>query len=163
LAPLKTWTRLERRRIDRTSLAWRDLLAALPAHRGEAVVLVVEGEPRTPPLLEFIELLKDVDSPVLVVRTSRERSLPERVETEALHLPPLSFEESLTLLDQVANPVLRLAADSLVRQVGGVPAYVLELGRALSITQEESFSGSLASLLQSRLDMIDLRPRRLLA
>lgn len=163
LAPLKTWTRLERRRIDRTSLAWRDLLAALPAHRGEAVVLVVEGEPRTPPLLEFIELLKDVDSPVLVVRTSRERSLPERVEAEALHLPPLSFEESLTLLDQVANPVLRLAADSLVRQVGGVPAYVLELGRALSITQEESFSGSLASLLQSRLDMIDLRPRRLLA
>src|SRR5690606_3542325 len=69
----------------------------------------------------------------------------------------------LELLDEVANPALRLAADSLVRQVGGVPAYVLELGRALSITQEESFSGSLASLLQSRLDMIDLRPRRLLA
>lgn len=163
LAPLQTWTRLERRRVDRTSLAWRDLLAALPQQRGYPVVLVVEGEPRTPPLLEFIELLKDAAAPVLVVRTSRERSLPERVETEALHLPPLSFEESIRLLDQVANPVLRLAADSLVRQVGGVPAYVLELGRALSITQEESFSGSLASLLQSRLDMIELRPRRLLA
>ena len=163
LAPLKTWTRLERRRIDRTSLAWRDLLASLPRHRGDAVVLVVEGEPRTSPLLEFIEVLKDVDSPVLMIRTSRERSLPERAEAGALHLPPLDFEESIKLLDQVANPVLRLAADSLVRQVGGVPAYVLELGRALSITQEESFSGSLASLLQSRLDMIDLRPRRLLA
>jgi len=63
----------------------------------------------------------------------------------------------------VASPTLRLAAQSLVQQVGGVPAYVLELGRALSITQEESFSGSLASLLQSRLDMIDSRARRLLA
>ncbi|HZJ10557.1 MAG TPA: adenylate/guanylate cyclase domain-containing protein, partial [Trueperaceae bacterium] len=165
LAPLKTWTRLERRRVDRTSLAWRDLMAALPlrADNGEAVLLVVEGEPRNRSLLEFLESLKDAAAPVLIVRTSRERSLPEGTEANALHLPPLSFEESLALLDEVANPALRLAADSLVRQVGGVPAYVLELGRALSITQEESFSGSLASLLQSRLDMIDLRPRRLLA
>jgi predicted ATPase len=89
------------------------------------------------------------------------RSLPE--DAEAIHLPPLSFEESLSLLGEVVSPALRVAADSLVRQVGGVPAYVLELGRALSITQEESFSGSLASLLQSRLDMLDLRLRRLLA
>ncbi len=165
LAPLKTWTRLERRRFDRTSIAWRDLVAALPlsSHGRGALLLVVEGEPRARPLLEFLDQLKDAPSPLLIVRTSRERSLPESVEADALHMPPLSFEESLELLDEVANPALRLAADSLVRQVGGVPAYVLELGRALSITQEESFSGSLASLLQSRLDMIDLRPRRLLA
>lgn len=165
LAPLKTWTRLERRRYDRTSIAWSDLIAALPkrADEGRAVVLVVEGEPRNRGLLEFLDQLRQVAAPVLIVRTSRERSLPEGAEADALHLPPLSFDESLELLDEVANPALRLAADSLVRQVGGVPAYVLELGRALSITQEESFSGSLASLLQSRLDMIDLRPRRLLA
>lgn len=165
LAPLKTWTRLERRRVDRTSVAWRDLLAALPESPGdsEAVLLVIEGEPRNRSLLDFLDLLKLAAGRVLIVRTSRERSLPEGAEAEALHLPPLSFEESLALLDEVANPALRLAADSLVRQVGGVPAYVLELGRALSITQEESFSGSLASLLQSRLDMVDLRPRRLLA
>jgi len=164
LAPLQTWTRLERRSVDRTSLAWRDLLAAVArraAPTGGGLVLVVEGEPRDRTLLEFLDLLEDAAAPLLVIRTSRDRSLPDGVE--ALHLPALTFDESLKLLDEVASPALRLAADALVRQVGGVPAYVLELGRALSITQEDSFSGSLASLLQARLDMIDLRPRKLLA
>ncbi len=163
LAPLKTWTRLERRRVDRTSLAWRDLLARLPGMDGRprSLVLAVEGEPRDRQLLQFLDLLKAAPAPVLILRSSRARTLPEGVE--AIHLPPLSFEESMTLLGEVVSPALRLAADSLVQQVGGVPAYVLELGRALSITQEDSFSGSLASLLQSRLDMLELRPRRLLA
>lgn len=163
LAPLKTWTRLERRRVDRTSLAWRDLLARLPGaqDRPKALMLAVEGEPRDRQLLQFLELLKAAPAPVLILRTSRARTLPE--DADAIHLPPLSFEESMTLLGEVVSPALRLAADSLVQQVGGVPAYVLELGRALSITQEDSFSGSLASLLQSRLDMLELRPRRLLA
>ncbi len=48
-------------------------------------------------------------------------------------------------------------------QVGGSPATVLELGRILSITPPGAFSGSLASLLQARLDMIEPRSRRLLA
>jgi len=163
LAPLQAWTRLERRRVDRTSLAWRDLLARLPGtqDRPPALVLVVEGEPRDRQLLQFLDLLKNAAAPVLVLRSSRARTLPEGAD--AIHLSPLSFEESLELLGEVVSPALRVAADSLVRQVGGVPAYVLELGRALSITQEDSFSGSLASLLQSRLDMLDLRPRRLLA
>ncbi len=163
LAPLQAWTRLERRRVDRTSLAWRDLLARLPGtqDRPPALVLVVEGEPRDRQLLQFLDLLKNAAAPVLVLRSSRARTLPEGAD--AIHLSPLSFEESLDLLGEVVSPALRVAADSLVRQVGGVPAYVLELGRALSITQKDSFSGSLASLLQSRLDMLDLRPRRLLA
>lgn len=163
LAPLQTWTRLERRRVDRTSLAWRDLLARLPGAQGrpKALMLAVEGEPRDRQLLQFLEVLKAAPAPVLILRTSRARTLPE--DADAIHLPPLSFEESMTLLGEVVSPALKLAADSLVQQVGGVPAYVLELGRALSITQEDSFSGSLASLLQSRLDMLELRPRRLLA
>ena len=163
LAPLKTWTRLERRRVDRTSLAWRDLLARLPGAQGRpnALILAVEGEPRDRQLLQFLDLMKAASAPVLILRTSRARTLPE--DAEAIHLPPLTFDESMTLLGEVVSPALRLAADSLVQQVGGVPAYVLELGRALSITQEDSFSGSLASLLQSRLDMLELRPRRLLA
>lgn len=162
LAPLQTWTRLERRSVDRTSLAWCDLLAAVSRTKGaHGLVLVVEGEPRDRSLLEFLSLLQDTTAPLLVIRTSRDRSLPDGVD--ALHLPALTFDESLKLLDEVASPALRLAADALVRQVGGVPAYVLELGRALSITQEDSFSGSLASLLQARLDMVDLKPRKLLA
>lgn len=163
LAPLQTWTRLERRSVDRTNLAWRDLFAAVARPKGTArgLVVVVEGEPRDSGLLEFLELVQAAPAPVLVIRTSRDRSLPDGVE--ALHLPALTFEESLELLDEVASPALRIASDALVRQVGGVPAYVLELGRALSITQEDSISGSLASLLQARLDMVDLRPRKLLA
>jgi class 3 adenylate cyclase len=163
LAPRKTWTRLERRSVDRTNVAWRDLLAAIAGRNGDpsAVVLVVENEPRDPNLLEFLALLQQAEAPILVLRSSRGPNLP--ADVDAIHLMPLSYEESVQLLDEVASPSLRVAAKSLVQQVGGVPAYVLELGRALSITQDESFSGSLASLLQSRLDMIDSRARRLLA
>ncbi len=163
LEETRSWTRLERRSVDRTNLAWRDLLAALT--RGDdthhAVVLTVENEPRDAPLLEFLALLQEAEAPLLVVRTSRGRSLPEGVAT--LTLDPLSEEESLALLRQMASPALRVAAEALVHQVGGVPAYLLELGRALSLTQDTSFSGSLASLLQSRLDMIEPRARLLLA
>lgn len=163
LMPSQAWTRLERRTIDRTLIAWRDLIVSLTrlSDGPVAVVLGVESEPRDPDLRTFLELLQSTDAPILVVRTSRERTLPDGVE--ALHLPPLTPAESMQLLEGVASPTLRVAAEALVRQVGGVPAYLLELGRALSITQEDSFSGSLASLLQARLDMVDLRPRRLLA
>ncbi len=163
LAQSKAWTRLERRSVDRTNLAWRDLLAGLTRAPGEpeAVVVVVENEPRDAALLEFLALLQEVDAPVLLLRSSRGRSLPEGAR--AVPMSPLSLEESLDLLKQLASPALRVATEALVYQVGGVPAYILELGRALSITQDGSFSGSLASLLQSRLDMIDTRARLLLA
>jgi hypothetical protein len=163
LAQSKAWTRLDRRSVDRTNLAWRDLLAALTRQPGgpEAVVMVVENEPRDAALLEFLALLQEVEAPVLVVRSSRGRSLPEGADTVVMS--PLSLAESLELLKQIASPALRVATEALVYQVGGVPAYILELGRALSITQDGSFSGSLASLLQSRLDMIDTRARLLLA
>lgn len=162
LVPTQVWTRLERRSVDRTLLAWRDLFVSLTTGgRADAVIVVVESEPRDPDLRSFLEMLQETQAPLLVVRTSRERTLPDDVEV--LHLPPLTASESLQLLDGLASPTLKVAAEALVRQVGGVPAYVLELGRALSITQEDSFSGSLASLLQARLDMVELRPRRLLA
>lgn len=162
LAPQKTWTRLERRTIDRTAIAWADLIAALTKTDAgpEVVVVVVENEPRDPTLLEFLEMLARADAPILILRTSRHAPEPGR---EALELPPLSLEESLDLLQELTSPEMRASAAALVEQVGGVPAYVLELGRALSITQEGSFPNSLAALLQARLDMLALRPRRLLA
>ena len=180
LAPPKSWTRLERRSVDRTALAWADLMAAIPGRPGgpEALVLFVENEPRDPVLLEFLALVSASTSPVLVVRTTRSRlevqgaagalDAPDtaqqaRLPVQALDLPPLTRSECLVLLAGLAAPTNREAAEALVDQVGGVPAHVLELGRALSITQEDTFSGSLASLLQARIDLLDPAPKRLLA
>lgn len=171
LSTQKSWTRLERRSFDRTNVAWSDLLAARTRAPGgpRAVVLIVENEPHDPALLEFLALLQRRAAPFLIVRTSRGRSLGAgRDDTsddapDTLPLSPLSLDESLQLLDQLATPALKVATQPLLFQVGGVPAYVLELGRALSITQAGSFSGSLASLLQARLDMLPPASRRLLA
>lgn len=162
LAPQKTWTRLERRTIDRITIAWADLMAAFAnnASGPEVVVVVVENEPRDPTLLEFLDLLTSAEAPILILRTTRHAPEPG---CEVMELPPLSLENSLDLIEELTGPEVRVSAAALVEQVGGVPAYVLELGRALSITQEGSFPNSLAALLQARLDMLAVRPRRLLA
>lgn len=160
LAPRNTWKRVERRSIDRTRLAWRDLLVAL-ARREGALVLVVENEPRDSALHELLALLKQAQAPILVVHTARRVNDP--APPTVMHLRALGKQDAMVLLGEVAGPAMREAVAGLVEQVGGVPAYVLELGRALSVASEESFSGSLASLLQARLDMIDPHQRRLLA
>src|SRR5690554_786569 len=128
LAPPKSWTRLERRTVDRTALAWSDLIAAVPGRMNgaEAVVLFVENEPRDPVLLEFLTLLKAGGAPVLIVRTTRNRleagglaggGLPgagtadaldpaERTPAPlaALELPPLTPGECMTLLSGLIEP-----------------------------------------------------------
>lgn len=167
LAQRSTWTRIERRSIDRTNLAWRDLLVAL-TRRGPGtehgqvrpLVLIVENEPNDPASREFVALVAAAEAPMLVLRTSRRHAVDH---AKVIHLPALTPEESLRLLGEVAGPALRVAAAGLVEQVGGVPAFVLELGRALSVASLDSFPGSLASLLQARIDLIDAPYRRLLA
>lgn len=163
LAPAKAWTRLERRSTDRTALAWSDLVAAIPGRPGgpEALVLFVENEPKSPTLLEFLAALARCEAPVLIVRTSRGRAEEEGPNT--IELPPLTRAQCLELLEEVTPPASRGVAEALIDQVGGVPAHVLELGRTLSITQDEAFSGSLAALLQARIDLLEPGPKRLLA
>ncbi len=167
LAPRGTWKRAERRSIDRTSLAWRDLLVALARQGGGSnwptapLVLVVENEPHDPALNEFLALLAASEAPLLLLRTAR-RPGGEGRRAELI-LPALQKAEAELLLAEVTGSPMREAVAGLLEQVGGVPAYVLELGRALSVATEETFSGSLASLLQARLDMIETRHRRLLA
>ncbi len=186
LAPPKSWTRLERRAVDRTAVAWAQLMAALPGRAAgpEALVLLVENEPRDPVLLEFLTLMTTGDAKALVVRTSRSRLEPATAAEDggdgsasaqgsqaaaheaplaSLELPPLTHAESMQLLAEFNLPAAPVSAEALVEQVGGVPAHILELARALSITQEDTFSGSLASLLQARIDLLDAGPKRLLA
>lgn len=158
---LQPYTRLERRRVNRTSLSWRDLLVALARSADRPLVLVIESHVEDPELVEFLQLLREAEAPVLILRTTRS---PERPETgEWLRLPPLSMAESLELLNQVAHPVMRPATEALVYQVAGVPAYILELGRALSVTEDVSFTGSLEAVLQARLDRLSQDERQLLA
>lgn len=155
-----TWTRLERRRVNRTSLAWRDLLVALARHDGQPLVLVIEGAAQDQPLLDLLDLLREAEAPILVLRVTRAREQAEG--TDVLALRPLTVAESLQLLNQLADPVMRPAADALVYQVGGVPAYILELGRSLSVWEEGSIAGSLEGVLQARLDRLGPGARPLL-
>jgi len=163
LVEAKPWRRLERRSVDRTFLAWRDLLKAYVKARpdSEVLVFVVEHSSQAAAFSHFPDLLTEAEVPVLILRTRRRQDLSGGVAQ--LNLSPLALEESLALIKQVANPILKVATESLVFQVGGIPANILELGRAISAMPESSFSGSLASLLQARLDMLPPASRQLLA
>jgi class 3 adenylate cyclase len=164
LARERSWTRLERRNSNRVCLAWRDLFIALTRQgEGRSLILAVDNTPQDPLLLEFLRLLRNVQAPLLVIRTSRQAAPSEESESAlTVTVKPLNVTESLKLLNQVASPVMRVAIESLVYQVGGVPAYILELGRALTVSHAGSFSGSLAALLQARLDMLEAGERQLL-
>lgn len=148
-------------RRERARRAWRDLLVAAARQQPGGLFLVIDGNAQDPHLASLVELLKGVRAPLLMVRTSRERA--PAVGEEIVPLEPLAMDASLELLNQVAHPVLRLATEPLVLQVGGVPAYIIELGRALSSTHSGSFSGSLASLLQARLDLLTPLERQMLS
>ncbi len=159
----KPWRRLERRGVDRTFLAWRDLLKAFVAKTSEiqGLILVAEHSSQGSSFGQFLDLLDDLAAALFVIRTNRGKDVP--ADATQIALPPLSLQESMELVDQIANPILRVATNSLVFQVGGVPANILELGRALNITPQSSFSGSLASLLQARLDMLSGTARQVMA
>ena len=149
------------------ALAWVRLLRHVASSGASPLVVVADVHSSNPGLEEFFGGLLRSRGPVLILRTSRTRegatSAQTRSPTHTLALAPLSLSESQALLEQVASPLLAPATRSLVTQAGGVPAYILELGRALSITPTGSFSGSLTSLLQARLDMLPPSSRRLLA
>lgn len=148
--------------VNRTlATVWRDVVKAAAEAAPQGMLMTLDGGMFDPQLHELVRSLEEVRSPLLIVRTSREGEPPEG--QEAIILGALDMEASLALLNQLANPILRDAAALLVRQVSGVPAYLIELGRALSSTRSGTFSGSLASLLQARLDLLAPRERQLLS
>jgi hypothetical protein len=162
LVPDATWRRLERRSIHRKLQAWRDVFAALAHEDPSRPLLVISESDRFDPDLDlFVELLLRADAPLLVVRAARNRDLG--ASADVLTLGPLSPEESMSLFLHFADPTFERAGRALIDQVGGNPTSVFELGLALTITQETHFRGSLTSLLQTRLDLLEPRARRLLA
>ena len=106
-------------------------------------------------------LLERVGAGALIVRLSRKEV--QGASTPTLQLTPLNTEESLALLEQLTRPEYKLAAEALVTQVGGVPAHVIELGRALGAARFGTLPNSLTSLLQARLDLLPQSARQLLA
>ncbi len=154
------WTRLERRRVDRTTLAWRDLLVALANRARGPLVLVIQSATPEATQREFLEMLRLAQAPMLIVRIARTYAgQPGDIHLE---LPPLNVSDSLELLNQLADPVMRTATEALVYQVGGIPSYILELGRAMSVWGDGSISGSLEGVLQARLDRLSAGQRQLL-
>lgn len=141
--------------------AWSSLLTVVAARRleqGEPLALFLDGGSRSPAFERLSQGLHQAGAALLLVRPSR---TPKTENT--LSLAPLSTAESLEILAQIVNPILEVATRSLAAQAGGIPAYILELGRALGSTPSGSFSGSLTSLLQARLDMLRPGARQLLA
>jgi len=157
----RPWRRLDRRTTDRTALAWRDLLAARASAGSGAWVLIVDDDPRNAELDALLSLLAQAPAPILVVRSGRASSLPQ--DAQPIRTTPLSPEHSLALVQELIDPSLATAARTLVPQLGGVPAHLIELGRALSQQEDASVSLSLAGLLQARLDRLDPAARTLLA
>jgi class 3 adenylate cyclase len=157
----KPWRRLERRGIDRTFIAWKDFFLAWLKSKASPLLFVLEHGSQGSSFGQFVELLREEAAPLLVVQTSRGRDVPP--QAEVIYIKPLSLQESLTLVEQLASPQMKTATNSLIFQVGGIPANILELGRALQLTAQGSFRGSLASLLQARLDMLSSTSRQLLA
>ncbi len=157
----KPWRRLERRGIDRTFIAWKDFFLAWLNTKASPLLLVLEHGSQGSSFGQFVELLREEKAPLLIIQTSRGRDVPP--QAEVIYMKPLSLEESLALVEQLASPQMKTATNSLIFQVGGIPANILELGRALQLTAQGSFRGSLASLLQARLDMLSATTRQLLA
>ncbi len=123
--------------------------------RGAAQLLLISDGPRQalPPPGAF-------PTPLLHLRLSRK---PAPVGAAELALAPLPKDACLSILEELVDPSLRLVTTSLVGETGGNPAYTIELGRTLSNARTGSFSGSLTSLLQARLDMLPQAQRYLLA
>jgi len=163
----RPWRRLDRRGTDRTTLAWSDLLAARArlghsrSGRTHAWVLVVDDDPHNADLNAFLSLVGKARAPILVVRAGRARNVPG--DADRIVVPPLSLDDSLALVHQLIEPPMETAARTLASQLGGVPAHLIELGRALSRQDESAVSTSLAGLLQTRLDRLDPPARSLLA
>jgi class 3 adenylate cyclase len=150
-----------RARPDPVSAAWRDVLLNAARAVPGGMVLAIDSNSHDTRLGELAALLEGAPAPLLTIRTSRDRTASRGGDTVTLE--PLGMDASIALLNQLASPVLRAATESLVYQVSGVPAYIIELGRALSSTRSGSFSGSLASLLQARLDLLAPTERQMLS
>lgn len=160
LTESKTWRLLDRRMLNRTNLAWRDLLAALArAHSQSGLIVTLDSEIAAEDTSDFLTMLGDASAPILILRTTRDNRPKDSGVT--IPLDPLTVAHRLALIDGISSPALRPATDVLVRQVGGLPADVLELGRALWRSVPGTFSQSFGTLLQSNLDMLD-PPARLL-
>ena len=125
------------------------------ASAGKPLLLISDGPHQTAsPLTEASA------APLLHLRLSRK---PAPAGAAQLVLAPLPKDACLSILEELVDPSLRLVTTSLVGETGGNPAYTIELGRTLSNARTGSFSGSLTSLLQARLDLLPQAQRYLLA
>ncbi len=146
-------------------------LATSPGANAPLEPLLLSDNLENTPLLLVTEpsaaqeamLLERAAAGALVVRLSRKRTEISANAEGTLPLAPLSAEESLALLGQLTRPEFKVAAEALVTQVGGIPAHVIELGRALGAARFGTLPNSLTSLLQARLDLLPQSARQLLA
>ncbi len=145
-----SWRRLERRTVERSFLAWRDLLSAVTAIDKKSLIIIVENSSHSSRFGQFLDLFDDRQDPILILRLNRR--IVGNFE-KVLALEPLTEDEAVELVNQIADPRLQIATKALLPQIGKTPSSILELGRSLSL-KNVNFSNSLASLLQARFDKL---------
>ena len=157
-----TWRRVERRKVDRTALAWRDLVAARARQSGGVWTFVLDVEPAHPSALAFLDLLREARAPILIVRTARrDAELP--ADAHRLPVPPLATEEATALVEQFVDRGAQAAVRTWVPHTDATPSHLIELGRALARDAHAHDSPSLHALIGARLDRLDAEARTLLA
>src|SRR5690625_1846685 len=141
--------------------AWAHVLRAVTHAAPNGATLLIDMRVANPGLRELLKRLSGLKAPLLVVKASRQEP-PPGLPVTAIELPPLDRDAALELLDQLVGPKFRAAAHTFVDQVSGVPAHLIELGRSLSSAQPGTVAGSMASLLQARLDLLSHDERQML-
>lgn len=159
-----TWRRVERRRVDRTALAWRDLVAARARRGSGPWAFVLDVEPAHPSTLAFLALLREVRAPILVLRTARDaRDVPRGAHHVPLEpLAPPDAEALVKGLVGDGDAVARAVA-TWVPHTDATPGHLIELGRALAHDVDAAHSPSIQALVGARLDRLDGPARDLLA
>jgi class 3 adenylate cyclase len=137
------WNRLERRRIDRALLAWRDLLLAIAERDASPLRILIDDEPHDPRLTTLADLLAEARIPLLVIATHRGRdAAPSGAAVALPALPPADAGQLFAAAGGDGWP------DDLPAQPGDVleAAAVAAAGEPLDLVLERTWQGRFGAL-----------------
>ena len=150
--------------------AWAGILSALAIDRA-TVLAIDDAQWASEVLLDLIDLLA-VEPPrasLVVIVTARPEVGARRPgwleSSHSLRLSALDEGESVALVDAVLAQVGSATTDreELAAKSGGVPLFMVELGRALTSDSESRIPARLSELMAARIDSLEPAARDLLA
>jgi DNA-binding SARP family transcriptional activator len=149
---------------------WSTVLSGVAAD-GATVLAIEDAHWASELLLDLVDLLaaQPLRVPLVVVVTARPEIGARRpgwlASSHPLRLRALDGPESVALVQAVLAHVGSAATDpgSLAARSGGVPLFMVELGRALTSDSDHRIPARLSDLMAARIDSLDPAARDLLA